>query len=283
VSPVKAAVGDATTFTVTGQSLPLTATLSLADGYCLAPSSNTATGFTVVCTPGGVAGVQVMTVRSDTVANGGWWVGTQNITASPATTTPLTVVNLTVDSGINAGQCYAAGSDMLVSCLSPTSIALNDKQDGMVGRDVTSLDNADGQLGLSYSLVAPFAKTECVKDNTTGLTWQGKSTVLTAWPGDARGQDAKDLQTTTNASKLCGFSDWRLPSRGELQSLVYYGSSDLYFAIDTIWFPDTRIGAYYSSTKYAPYLQNVWLVDFTKGSILPDSNASSGVYARLVR
>ena len=89
VTPVKAAVGEATKFTVSGMNLPLTATLSLADGYCLTPADNTANGFTVVCTPGGAAGSQVMTVRSDTVANGGWFVGTQTITAAPATVTPL--------------------------------------------------------------------------------------------------------------------------------------------------------------------------------------------------
>jgi hypothetical protein len=64
---------------------------------------------------------------------------------------------------------------------------------------------------------------------------------------------------------------------------VNYGSLDLYFSIDTNWFPDTRIGAYYSATKYAPNLMNVWLVDFIRGNVAPDSNASSGVYVRLVR
>jgi len=89
-------------------------------------------------------------------------------------------------------------------------------------------------------------------------------------------------QARTNAAALCGFSDWRLPSRTELQSLVNYGSLDLYFSIDTNWFPDTRIGAYYSATPYAPNLKNVWLVDFIRGNVAPDSNASSGVYVRLV-
>ncbi len=294
VKPQTAAIGDATSFTVSGLYLPLTATLSIANGSCLTPTSRTTTGFTVVCTPGGAAGNQLITISSDTAANSGYWLGAQTLAATSGASTPLTVVNLLVDSGVNSGQCYAAGSDVLVSCVSPTAIALNDKQDGMNGRDVTSADGADGQVGLSYSTVigpqsqnpvvlGPYAKADCVKDNITELIWQGKSTALVSLPGDARNLEAKGVEAVTNAAALCGFTDWRLPSRAELQSLVNYGSLDLYFSIDTNWFVDTRIGAYYSATKYAPSLKNVWLVDFIRGNVAPDSNASSGVYVRLVR
>lgn len=283
VTPTKAMLGEATTFTVTGLNLPLTATLSMVGGVCQTPTKRAATGFTVVCTAGGVVGTQILTVNSDTAANNGWWLGTETITTTAAATTPLTVINLLVDSGVNAGQCYAAGSDVLVSCISPSAIALNDKQDGMTGRDVTNADGLDGQYGLSYAVVGTFAKTDCVRDNTTGLVWQGQSTALLAAPGDARNQEARAVETATNAATLCGYANWRLPSRGELQSLVHYGSGDLYFAIDVSWFPDTKVGAYYSATRYAPNVKNVWLVDFIKGNVAPDSTASSGVYVRLVR
>ncbi len=292
MTPTAAAIGEPTSFTVTGLYLPLTALLSMAGGTCATPVNRTASGFSAACTPGGVAGNQIVTVNTDTLANNGWWLGQQTVAvaagaSNPQTPTtplpPLTTINLLTDSGINSGQCYVAGSDVLVSCVSPTAIALNDKQDGMTGRDVTSADNSDGQAGLSYSTWGTFAKTDCVRDNVTGLLWQGKSTVLVAFPGDARNLEANGLVTTTNTAALCGFSDWRLPSRGELQSLVNYGSLDLYFAIDLNWFPDTRIGAYYSVTKYAPNLKNVWVVDFIKGGVVPDSNASSGIYVRLVR
>ena len=294
VAPLTATIGDTSTFTVSGLNLPLTTIISIANGSCLTPTNRTASGFTVSCTPGGVAGSQLITISSNTAANGGYWLGTQTLAATGSALTPLTVVNLLVDSGVNSGQCYAAGSDVLVSCISPTASALNDRQDGMIGRDVTSSDGADGQAGLSYSTVirqsgqnpvalGPYVKADCVKDNITGLVWQGKSTALVSLPGDARNLEAKVLEAATNAAALCGFSDWRLPSRTELQSLVNYGSLDLYFSIDTLWFVDARIGAYYSATRYAPNLKNVWLVDFTRGSVAPDSNASSGVYARLVR
>lgn len=283
VTPVKAVVGEATTYTVTGFNLPLTANLSMVGGICLTPTNRAATGFTAVCTAGGSAGNQTLTINSDTPANNGWWLGAQTIATTGAASAPLTVVNLTVDSGVNAGQCYVAGSDVLVSCISPTAIALNDKQDGMTGRDVTSADGADGQYGLSYAVLGTFPKTSCVHDNTTGLLWQGASTTLLAAPGDARNLEAKAVETALNRIGLCGYIDWRLPTRGELQSLVNYGSNDLYFSIDVNWFPDTKVGAYYSQTRYAPNVKNVWLVDFIKGNVAPDSTASSGVYVRLVR
>lgn len=283
VTPAKAMLGEATTFTVTGLNLPLTAVLSMVGGVCQTPTNRTATGFSVVCTAGGQVGSQILTVNSDTAANSGWWVGAQTITTTAPATTPLTVINLLVDSGVNLGQCYAAGSDVLVSCVSPSAIALNDKQDGMTGRDVTSADGADGQYGLSYSTVDTFAKIDCVRDSTSGLIWQGKSTALLSSPGDLRSQEAKGVETATNATGLCGYADWRLPSRSELQSLVNYGSGDLYFSIDVNWFADTKVGAYYSATRYAPNVKNVWLVDFIKGNVAPDGTASSGVYLRLVR
>ena len=85
-SPLAATLGQATTFTVTGANFPLTAYGTLANATCLTPTNRSSTGFTVQCTPGGVAGIQIFTIRSDTVANGGYLLGTLNITVS---TTPV--------------------------------------------------------------------------------------------------------------------------------------------------------------------------------------------------
>ena len=83
------------------------------------------------------------------------------------------------DTGITSAQCYGEGSNTLVSCTSTEATSLNSQQDGMVGRDVSNPDNNDGKLGFSYSLVpnsggGTYDKTECVKDNITGLMWEGK-------------------------------------------------------------------------------------------------------------
>jgi len=291
VTPVLAMLGQPTSFTVIGQNLPLTALATIAGGTCTTPVNRTSTGFTTLCTPGGLAGSQSMTIWSDLVPIG-WWVGTQAIMVSTA---PVPSINALPDSGIAASQCYGAGSNVLISCISAPAIALNARQDGMVGRDVTSLVSTDGQLGLSYNLVATYAKTQCVIDNITGLMWQGKTTALAAPAGDARSLEVKTYLAAINTAGWCGFTDWRVPSRLELQSLLNYGSVDPYFDIDVNWFPDTLPGPYYSATVYAPSIKiattppntpiayNFWVVDFSKGRIVPDSAVSTGIYVRLVR
>lgn len=154
------------------------------------------------------------------------------------------------DTGITAAQCYAAGSDAFVSCTSAAAIALNDKQDGMVGRDVTSPSNTDGKLGFSYSTVGSYSKEECVKDNITGLTWEGKPTTGLRAAGNTYTNNLGDNDhpdgvsayvAAVNAAGLCGYSNWRLPTLDELLSIVDYGVNSFGLAIDSAWFPNTQL------------------------------------------
>jgi hypothetical protein len=88
ISPTTAVAGQASTFTVTGKNLPLTAVLSLADGSCGAPTNRTTTGFAVLCTPGTSTGSRVVTIG--TAATGGTVIDatrTITITAAPLSTT----------------------------------------------------------------------------------------------------------------------------------------------------------------------------------------------------
>ena len=295
VTPVIALLGQPTTFTVSGQNLPLTALASIAGGTCTTPINRTSTSFTTVCTPGGTAGSQSMTIWSDLVPLG-WWIAAQPVMVNTA---PVPAINALPDSGIAASQCYGAGSNILISCTSAAAIALNDRQDGMVGRDVASPVSTDGQLGLSYNLVGTYAKTDCVIDNITGLIWAGTSGTVAITGGDRTSAniafEANVNLASANTSGLCGFRNWRVPTRSELQSLLNYGSVDPYLDIDTNWFPNTMPGAYYSATPYAPSVKipatppstpvasNFWVVDFSNGRIVPDSAVSTSIYVRLVR
>lgn len=62
VTPQIAMIGVTTVFSVTGTNLPLTAALSVQGASCLAPTGNTATGFSQNCTLGGTAGAKTATV-----------------------------------------------------------------------------------------------------------------------------------------------------------------------------------------------------------------------------
>ena len=90
-----------------------------------------------------------------------------------------------------------------------------------------------------------------VSDTTTGLMWQ-KATA----PGTYTWQQA--LAYCENlVLPAGGYSDWRLPDRNELQSLVDYSRYNP--AINTTYFPNTVASYYWSSTTLAGYTSLVYL------------------------
>jgi hypothetical protein len=196
------------------------------------------------------------------------------VVANTSSSVSFSVTGELPDTGVTASQCYQAGSDTLVSCTSAAAIALNDKQDGMIGRDVSSPDNSDGKLGFSYSTVGSHAITECVQDNVTGLTWEGKPTSSTRIAtytnyGDNRAGDASAYVAAVNATGLCGYSDWRLPTADELQTLLDYSVAPPGPMIDGTWFPNTQPDYYWTATEYPANFSLAWHVYFGYGDIYP--------------
>jgi Protein of unknown function (DUF1566)/Repeat of unknown function (DUF5648) len=146
-----------------------------------------------------------------------------------------------------------------------------------------------------------YDKTECVKDSVTGLVWEGKPTSgLRMWndtytnydsttalqiyvyPGPAVAPTLVQVNATTNsvgyknavnASNLCGFSDWRIPTKDELLALVRPNTRSYppFATIDNYWFPNTNNWSYISSTPvvhtpaYADDLRYAWGVWFNYG------------------
>ena len=147
----------------------------------------------------------------------------------------------------------------------------------------------------SYSQVANasdgvYAKTECVQDNNTGLIWEGKNpgaigsgsrlgtSTYTNYDSTASGQkddgsnptqteidaitNSIGYKNSVNTSALCGYTDWRLPTKEELQGIVASSGNP---KIDTTWFPDTRATAYWSSSPHVVYASYAWSVGFDYG------------------
>jgi hypothetical protein len=261
----------------------------------------TAQSFTTLCTPGATVGSVVATVNNNTPANGGWWIGQQDLSIEAL----RNGVTALTDTGISSNQCYEAGSDALISCQSPAAMALNSKQDGMVGRDVIHPAVNDGWLGSNYNLmmstltvVTPLSTSttattdpRCIKDNVTGLTWQRDSSPLAV----ARNQSnlvvyqvAEDLRRNANANRLCGFTDWRLPTPVELHSLVSYGQTKPWLLIDPDWFGSSNSAyLFLAGTHYLHDGSSIdWTVDFFRGEIYamePFALAASPLALRLVR
>jgi hypothetical protein len=199
----------------------------------------------------------------------------------------------TPHSGITSSQCYKAGSDTLVDCTSALATSLNAHQDGMRTLNVMGYSAVPNGLGGTYPT------TECVKDEVTGLIWEGKTSSGTRAGSKtytnhdvAYGGTQAEMDADTNAygyvaavnnSLLCGFGDWRLPTLLELQSLVDYSRSTPGPVINTTWFPNTFAGPYHSSTPYAGGGQTVWGLNFISGTADDGTDRTSSYPVRLVR
>jgi len=169
-------------------------------------------------------------------------------------------------------------------------------QDGEHGTDTTDNDPSDGRAGFSFTKLdgvgRPLADQSvsydvqiwsCVRDEVTGLVWEVKrdDTGLRdrnwtySWynsggiddggaSGSANGGvciddescDTEKFLAQLNDTSFCGADDWRLPTRGELLSIVDFGVVDPP-SIDTDYFPNALATFPYWSrtTGYSPSLK----------------------------
>jgi len=110
--------------------------------------------------------------------------------------------------------------------------------------------------GAANYTVKAICGDKVVIDKTTGLMWAQDEE-----PGTFNVAQAK---ARCAGSKRAGFSDWRLPSRIELTSLVDRSRATAP-TIEVTAFPSASGGAFWSSSVYAPSTNNVWYVGFTRG------------------
>jgi Protein of unknown function (DUF1566) len=191
-------------------------------------------------------------------------------------------------------------------------------QDALYGRDLSDGSNADGIAGFSYTKIdmngaalsnqgqtyanAPWP---CVKDNVTALVWEVKTTTglqatnntytwynsnLLNHGGDlgvASGGvctgsdcDTEKYIAAINSAGLCAATDWRLPTKHELASLV--NAAQLAPALDENYFPNTLSGYYWSASAHANNQFFAWYVDFNDGSVYR-LNKGNRFSVRLVR
>jgi hypothetical protein len=116
-----------------------------------------------------------------------------------------------------------------------------------------------------------------VIDNVTGLMWQQ--------PADNTSRTWATAGAYCDGLSLATFSDWRLPSRKELQTLVDYSRPSYNRpspAIDPTAFPGTQASSYWSSTSEVEYGYFVWSVHFNNGRVGCNSKTYNG-YVRCVR
>ena len=162
---------------------------------------------------------------------------------------------------------------------------------------------ANGSDGL-------YDKTECVQDNNTGLVWEGKTaspatsrlgtSYYTNYDSTSSAQKQNgsafdnptqaDIDASTNSigyrnsvntSALCGYTDWRLPTKEELQGILASSGRP---RIDTAWFPNTHALLYWSSSPYVGNSNDAWYVYFDYGYVgYYGYGRVNGKHVRLVR
>jgi hypothetical protein len=105
----------------------------------------------------------------------------------------------------------------------------------------------DGELQTGVTATTRFvvgtaAEAGCVTDSLTGLMWvRSPSLTGTTWV---------NALTAANNLDLCGYTDWRLPNRVELDSLLNYGVTNITAELNASGF--SNVGDWYwSSTTIA--------------------------------
>ena len=128
-----------------------------------------------------------------------------------------------------------------------------------------------------------------VTDTTTGLMWkqcaEGLTTSSTACDTGTAAiytwqQALQQAQTVDSGSGFAGHTDWRLPNRKELHSLVEVQCYSP--AINATLFPNTPSNEFWSSSPVADDTGYAWVVSFD-GGYDSNGNKSYANYVRLVR
>lgn len=106
----------------------------------------------------------------------------------------------------------------------------------------------------------------------------------TADGGECTGSacDTAAYVSAVNELGLCGYRDWRMPSRDELGSISDPRKTRTPPTINLEYFPHTRSGEYWSSNDYQFQPDTAWLWNFGNGLDRVEWK-SSPRYVRLVR
>lgn len=117
------------------------------------------------------------------------------------------------------------------------------------------------------------------EESNRELDYRGMPDVGTCAGSDC---DTSDFIRAVNESGYCGFHDWRLPSRDELQSISDLRKAESPPTINMEFFPHTQADEYWSSNDYSFQHDAAWVWNFRFGHDRVDWKKTAK-YLRLVR
>ena len=141
------------------------------------------------------------------------------------------------------------------------------------GQTMSSSASDDGDLKKGIAWPSPrFVNHNdgTITDLLTGLMWTQDANVpgpAACLPGVAKAwQLALNYVACLNTNGYLGHSDWRLPNRRELSSVVNYGQADVAGWLNAQGFSNVQADWYWSSTTFAADSSRAWLVFMSDGS-----------------
>jgi hypothetical protein len=172
----------------------------------------------------------------------------------------------------------------------------------------TKIANNGSDLSATATLGSTPTAWACTRDNASGLLWEVKTTdhsglrdmtkTYTNYDDPTQAQiynggspinptqaeiDAASnsigLVNEVNATALCGYTDWRMPTKEELLGLVTGSTAP---TIDATFFPNTPSSYFWSGSPYASNSYYEWCVFFYFGGV-HDSLRYFDNQVRLVR
>ncbi|MBF0337970.1 MAG: DUF1566 domain-containing protein [Nitrospirae bacterium] len=138
------------------------------------------------------------------------------------------------------------------------------------GQTATYAAGDDGALQKGVAWPAPrFVDSDknAVTDTLTGLLWSkdaGTAAIGSCTGGANSWQMALDYVQCLNSASYLGYTDWRLPNKTELYSLINRGMSSP--ALSSVHpFTNVQFGNYWSSTAYHEGASYAWSINMEDG------------------
>jgi hypothetical protein len=147
----------------------------------------------------------------------------------------------------------------------------------------------DGQYSINPMSYTDNSGKGTVTDNNTGLVWQKQDDGIQYNWYQATGivdptcnPAGENYKNVCNTLRTGDYTDWRLPTKKELITLVDYSFAQPGLTINRTYFPDTKPFMYWSASTIPWDSIGAWNVGFSYGDVM-NSYRDHKMYVRCVR